>query len=79
MLNKIAYPVYYTPLEKGWAEYVIDMEVASIKIICNKNNDVLSVKLDWDKDQDKSLYLSLKRFKWKIAWKYHFTLNEDYK
>lgn len=74
-ITRVDYPVYYTPIDKWGAEYVIDMEVASIKIICNNRNDVLSVTLEWDKDQDKELYLSLKRHKWKIAWKYRFTLN----
>lgn len=71
------YPVYYTPQEKWWAEYVIDMEVANIIIVCNVRNDVLSVKVEWDKKQDKRLYLSLKRHKWKIAWKYHFIPKEE--
>ena len=76
-ITRVDYPVYYTPIDKWGAEYVIDMEVASIKIICNNRNDVLSVTLEWDKDQDKELYLSLKRHKWKIAWKYRFIPKEE--
>lgn len=71
------YAVYYTPQEKWGAGYVIDMEVASIFVVCNARNDVLSVKVVWDKNQAKRLYLSLKRYKWKIAWKYHFIPKEE--
>ena len=74
--TRISYPVFYTPLEKWWAEYVIDMEVGDITIICNAHNNVVSVKVNGDKDQDKNLYLSLKRFKWKIARKNHFIPKE---
>jgi hypothetical protein len=71
-LTRINYPVTYTPLENWWAKYVICMEVAEIEIICNVRNDIQSIEVKWDKEYDKTLYLSLKRFKGKIAWKHHF-------
>lgn len=76
-ITRIAYPINYIPLEKGGEKYVVDMEVAAITIICNRRNDVISVVLEGDKNYDKAQYLSLKRFKGKIAWKYHFIPNEE--
>ena len=75
-LTWVDYPVLYKELDNGTIQYVIDMEVANITIICNKMGGIISVERNGDKDQDKWLYLSLKRFKWKIAWKNHFKKDE---
>ncbi len=80
----------YYPLTRVWDEYVVDYvrepdriryeikkgDKMPIIVVCDLNDNVKYVSKTTDSvDEDKSLYLSLKRFKGKIAWNRRFNSN----
>lgn len=82
----------YYPLTRVWDEYTVAYlgepdrnryEISKdgrlpIIVVCDLNDNVKVVSKTVDcKDEDKNLYLSLKRFKGKIAWNRHFNSNKE--
>lgn len=82
----------YYPLTRVWDEYVVDYvrepdriryEIKKgnkmpIIVVCDLNDNVKVVSKTTDSaDEDKNLYLSLKRFKGKIAWNRRFNFNNE--
>lgn len=65
--------VVYWPLESTGVQYELYKEWQVIVILCNDKYGIVSVNKWKDfRDDCNSLYLSLKRFKGKIAWETHF-------
>lgn len=67
--------VAYQPIEDVGVQYELFKEWQVIVVLCNNKYGIISVN-KWEnyRDDCNSLYLSLKRFKGKIAWETHFSI-----